>query len=86
MTPPTRSDGPFLVFPGGNCVPIDGPLRIAELSDGWYVIGEISTVPCGSERAARSALEQLLRERDPHTIAEEAMESVEAMALDAELR
>ncbi len=86
MRPPSRSDGPFLVFPGGNCVPIDGPLRVAELSDGWYVIGENSTVPCGSERAARSALQQLLDERDPHAIAEEAMNSVEAATLDLESR
>ena len=78
MMPPTQSDGPFLVLPGGQCVPIDGPLRIAELYDGWYVIGENSTVPCGSERAARSTLLQLLSERDPHALAQEAVSSVDS--------
>jgi hypothetical protein len=76
--PPTQSDGPFLVLPGGQCVPIDGPLRIAKLYDGWYVIGENSTVPCGSERAARSTLLQLLSERDPHALAQEAVDSVDS--------
>jgi hypothetical protein len=76
--PPTQSDGPFLVLPGGQCVPIDGPLRITELYDGWYVIGENSTVPCGSERAARSMLLQLLSERDPHALAQEAVDSVDS--------
>lgn len=32
MNPPTQN-GPFLVFPGGECVPIDGPLQIAELRE-----------------------------------------------------
>jgi hypothetical protein len=58
-------------------VPIDGPLRVVELYEGWYVLGENSTVSCGSERAARSTLLQLLRERDPHSLAQEAMNSVD---------
>ncbi len=76
MKPPTQSEGPFLVFPGGNCVPIDGPLRVALLWDGWYVIGENSTVPCGSERAARATLRQLMHERDPNSLAQDAVDSV----------
>lgn len=75
MNPPTQN-GPFLVFPGGECVPIDGPLQIAELRDGWYVIGQNSTVPCGSEAAARDALAHLLREQDAHSRAQQAMESL----------
>ncbi len=77
VKPPTHSEGPFLVFPGGNCVPIDGPLRVALLWDGWYVIGENSTVPCGSERAARATLRQLMDERDPNSLAQDAVESVD---------
>lgn len=73
---PTQN-GAFLVFPGGDCVPIDGPLRIAELRDGWYVIGRNSTVACGSERAARDALAHLLREQDPHDRAWEAVALLE---------
>ena len=79
MRPPMHRDGPFLVFPGGNCVPIDGPLRVAELEDGWYVIGENSTVPCGSQRAACDTLRQLLHERDPHALVQQTVESVDPM-------
>ena len=82
MNPRTQNDGPFLVFPGGECVPIDGPLRIAELRDGWYVIGRNSTVPCGSEAAARDALAHLVTEEDPHSLAEEAMELLGVPAFD----
>ncbi len=82
MNPRTQNDGPFLVFPGGECVPIDGPLRVAELRDGWYVIGRNSTVPCGSEAAARDALAHLLGEDDPHSLAEEAVERLEVPAFD----
>ncbi len=82
MKLPTQKDGPFLVFPGGECVPIDGPLRIAELRDGWYVIGRNSTVPCGSEAAARDALVHLVAEEDPHSLAEEAMELLGVPAFD----
>ena len=78
---PTKS-GPFLVFPGGICVPIDGPLRVAELQDGWYVIGCNSTVPCGSETAARDALAHLLEEVDPHALAEEAVNLLDGSELD----
>jgi len=79
---PAPQQGPFLVFPGGDCVPIDGPLRIAELRDGWYVIGRNSTVPCGSEAAARDALEHLLDEQDPHFLAEEAVELLDVPELE----
>ena len=79
---PQRQQGPFLVFRGGDCVPIDGPLRVAELRDGWYVIGRNSTVPCGSEAAARDALEHLLREQNPDSLASEAVEFLDAPELD----
>lgn len=82
MNPQPQSDGPFLVFPGGDCVPIDGPLRVAELRDGWYVIGHNSTVPCGSEAAARDALAHLTAERDPNSLAEEAVELLDVPELD----
>ena len=73
----STQNGPFLVFPGGECVPIDGPLRAELLRDGWYVIGENSTVACGSEAAARDTLARLIAEQDPNTLAREAMEEVE---------
>ena len=70
------------MFPGGECVPIDGPLRAAELRDGWYVIGESSTMACGSERAARDALRQVIRQRDPHQAALDAVADLDAAELE----
>ena len=70
-------DEPFLVFPGGLCIPIDGPLRVAELPDGWYVIGHNSIVPCGSQAAAHDMLRHLLLSLDPHVLAAEALEKLE---------
>jgi len=89
VRPPTQTDA-FLVFPGGECVPIDGPLRVEHLRDGWYVIGRDSTVPCGSERAARDTLAHLQRvaalEREtPHALALEALEEVEATTPDGDV-
>ena len=82
MNPRTQNDGPFLVFPGGECVPIDGPLRVTELRDGWYVIGRNSTVPCGSEAAARDALAHLLDDQGPQALAEEAVELLDVPELE----
>ena len=82
MRRPTQTDA-FLIFPGGECVPIDGPLRVAHLRDGWYVIGQNSTAPCGSERAARDTLATLLRE-SPHTLAAEALAAVESSRADSD--
>jgi len=75
----TQNDS-FLVFSGGECVPIDGPLRVALLRDGWYVIGKNSTVACGSERAARDTLAHLLQSESPHVLAAEALADVERFA------
>ena len=77
VRPATQNDS-FLVFPGGECIPIDGPLRVALLRDGWYVIGRNSTVPCGSERAARDALAHLLQAESPHVRASQALQDIES--------
>ena len=70
-------EGPFLIFPGGQCIPIDGPLRVSRLPDGWYVIGHGSTVPCGSEAAARDTLRHLIQELDPDVLAAEVLDRLE---------
>jgi hypothetical protein len=83
VKPATQNDA-FLVFSGGECVPIDGPLRVALLRDGWYVIGQNLTVPCGSERAARDALAHMLRTASPHERAAEALDEIESWLLPLE--
>jgi len=65
---------PFFVMPGGNCVPLEGEWRIAQLDDGnWYVLGHNAVVPCGSERAAASMLAELESRTDADQLAAEAI-------------
>lgn len=68
---------PFYVQPNGECVPLEGDWRVARLDDGWYVLGHHSVVPCGSERAARRMLEQLVAERDVDRLASEAIDTLD---------
>ena len=71
---PTR---PFLVLPGGDCVPLEGDWRIAELRGDWYVLGHHSVVPCGSRHAAASMLEQLQERSNADHLAAEAIEGLD---------
>ena len=69
---------PFFVLPGGVCVPLEGDWRAEELRGDWYVLGHHSVVPCGSERAAASMLEELSEQTDVDRLALEAIETLEA--------
>jgi hypothetical protein len=71
---PTR---PFLVLPGGECVPLEGDWRVAQVRGEWYVLGHHSVVPCGSRRAATSMLEQLRDRTDADHLAAEAIEAID---------
>lgn len=64
---------PFLVMPGGECVPLEGEWRIACLRGDWYVLGHNAVVPCGSERAAASMLTELVEQSDADLLAAEAI-------------
>lgn len=64
---------PFFVQPSGECVPLEGDWRVANLAGDWYVLGHHSVVPCGSERAARSMLEELTAQTDVDVLAAEAI-------------
>lgn len=68
---------PFLVMPDGNCVPLEGEWRIARLRGDWYVLGHNSVVPCGSERAAASMLEELVTRSDADLLAAEAINGLD---------
>jgi type II secretory pathway component PulL len=65
---------PFFVMPDGTCIPLEGEWRVAELRGDWYVLGHHSVVPCGSERAATSMLEQLESQTDADRLAAEAID------------
>ncbi|HPG28878.1 MAG: hypothetical protein H6748_00715 [Spirochaetaceae bacterium] len=68
---------PFFVQPDGECIPLEGDWRIAWLRGEWYVLGHHSVVPCGSERAARSMLEELRERTDVDRLAAEAIASLD---------
>ncbi len=64
---------PYFVLPNGFCVPLDGDWRTVQLRGDWYVIGHHSVVPCGSERAAQSMLEELGSRSDADRLASDAI-------------
>ena len=68
---------PFLVMPDGVCVPLEGEWRIARLRGDWYVLGHNSVVPCGSEHAAASMLEELVTRSDADLLAAEAISGLD---------
>ena len=64
---------PFFVQTNGDCVPLKGDWRIAELGGDWYVLGHHSVVPCSSENAAHSMLSELTAQTDVDLLASEAI-------------
>lgn len=70
---PTR---PFLVLPGGDCVPLEGDWRIARLRGDWYVLGHNTVVPCDSKGAAEHRLAELVSQTDVDRLALEAIEAL----------
>ncbi|MCR9095007.1 MAG: hypothetical protein NXI30_12370 [bacterium] len=71
---PTR---PFYVQRNGECIPLEGDWRVAEIDGDWYVLGHHSVVPCGSERAAHSMLAELAERTDIDALANEAIEGLD---------
>ena len=68
---------PFLVLPGGECVPLEGDWRIEELRGEWYVLGQHSVSRFDSEREARIRLAQLRGTPEPDDVAALALELAE---------
>ncbi len=71
---PTR---PFYVQRNGDCIPLEGDWRVARLDGQWFVLGHHSVVPCGSERAARSMLDELTERTDVDRLADEAIAALD---------
>ena len=65
---------PFLVLPGGECVPLEGDWRVAELRGEWYVLGNNAVTRFESEREALSRLAQLRGTAEPDALAALALE------------
>ena len=69
---------PFLVLPGGECVPLEGEWRVEELRGEWYVLGQNAVTRFESEREALARLAQLRGPVEPNALAAFALESVDA--------
>lgn len=65
---------PFLVLPGGECVPLEGEWRVEELRGEWYVLGNHAVTRCESEREALIRLAQLRGPVEPDAVAALALE------------
>ncbi len=65
---------PFLVLPGGECVPLEGDWRVDELRGDWYVLGNNAVTRFESEREAQSRLAQLRGTAEPNALAALALE------------
>jgi hypothetical protein len=73
---------PFLVLPGGVCVPLEGDWRVEELRGEWYLLGHNSVTRFDSERAAATRLAQLTGANEPDVVMGVALESELALVLD----
>jgi len=73
---PTR---PFYVQRNGDCIPLEGAWRVTQIDGDWCVLGHHSVVPCGSERAALSMLEELEAQSDVDALANEAIEALDRL-------
>ena len=74
-TPTETGSAPFLVLPGGLCIPLEGPLRVEEIRGEWYLVGQSTWERFDSPEHASRRLIELTRERDPHRLAAEAVAS-----------
>ncbi|MEZ4331118.1 MAG: hypothetical protein R3F35_05175 [Myxococcota bacterium] len=60
---------PFLVLPGGDCIPLEGDWRIEPLRGEWYVLGHHAVFRFDTEDEARTRLAHLRGNADPDTLA-----------------
>jgi hypothetical protein len=74
--------GTFLVFRDGECIPLEGPMRVERLRGSYYLLGKRSWERCGSREAAQYRLLEQMGGLDPHRVAAEALETLEDEALD----
>lgn len=60
---------PFLVLPGGDCVPLEGDWRIEPLRGEWYVLGHHTVFRFDTEQEALARLAHLRGEVSPDAVA-----------------
>ena len=74
--------GTFLVFRDGECIPLDGPMRLELLRGSYYLLGRRSWERFDSLSAARRRLVELAAGTDPDGVAGETLEALDDDALD----
>lgn len=65
---------PFLVLPGGDCIPLEGDWRLESLRGEWYVLGHHSAFRFETESEAQARLATLRGVVGPDALAELALE------------
>lgn len=60
---------PFLVLPGGDCVPLEGDWRIEPLRGEWYVLGHHTVFRFDTEQEALARLAHLRGDASPDAVA-----------------
>lgn len=73
---------PFLVLPGGVCVPLEGELRIEELRGEWYVLGHHSVTRCDSHGEAVALLAQRTGTDEADVLASLALDALGESSLE----
>jgi len=77
--------GTFLVFGDGECIPLDGPMRVELLRGSYYLLGRRSWERFESLADARRRLVERAAGSDPDGVAGETLEALADDALDAGL-
>ena len=54
----------LLLFSDGIAINTSGPLRVLQLADGYYVVGQGCLIPVDTEEAARSQISYMERNRE----------------------
>lgn len=60
---------PFLVLPGGDCIPLEGDWRIEPLRGEWYVLGHHTVFRFDTEQEALARLAHLRGDASPNAVA-----------------
>lgn len=64
---------PFLVLPGGLCVPLEGPFHVDEIRGEFYLLGHCTWERFDTRELADRRLAERARELDPHELAREVV-------------
>ncbi len=66
----------FLVLPGGECIPVDGPFEVQRHRGDYFLLGHHSWERWASRTQAERRLEECIRSRDPHEVAARSLEGL----------